>query len=120
MNARFWHWTNDGWVKITLKPDQELTHSRGGRHEEGWQHRDTTFYYDGLVVERHEFSDGVDCDGRLSSESISTCRKWGLHALPCYIGSKAGVDRYSEDMLRPDWQHGKSSQRDYEAEKAGY
>ena len=120
MNVRFWHFANDDWVKVTLKEGQKLIHTRGEWHDEGWWHRETEFSFDGTDLSRIEFSDVIDCYGRLSSGSESVCHRSGTRKIPCYIGSKGGIDGYSNDMFRPDWENINSFQRDYEAEKANY
>lgn len=38
--ARFWHFHRDGWVKLTLRDDQELHYGYGGPTEEGWSRHD--------------------------------------------------------------------------------
>ena len=113
MNARFWVWWNDGWVKLTGKPGQRLTFSKGGPTDEGWSREGETYYFDndpvtpGVVCQSG--SDGRDCDGRFSTYAEYFCSFQDLSA------------RELEDGRRvPIWQKTEASRRDYTAESMGY
>lgn len=123
MNARFWAWHNDGWVKLTLKPYQTLRHYHWHRTDEGWSSEFIEWQYTtndngDALIERRTENCGRDCDGRLDRYY----NDW------CYVSDLQGDDRSHEDWHRhgidprytPAWQPGRCSQRDYEAEKAGY
>lgn len=109
--ARFLAHSKDRIVKIRLtldNPHHEFHYAY--RTDEGWESvsqeftlvkRDTGFW-----VERRSFSDGVDCDGRLSHYSESECPLSELHS-----GYK---------NIWPAWRHVDESQRDYAAEAMGY
>lgn len=65
-NMHFWQWINDGWVKLTIHPGQELRWGKSywngeGRSSElhGWELDKA-----GLVLTRKLRADGRDCDGR--------------------------------------------------------
>jgi hypothetical protein len=112
MNARFWTWMNGGWVKITLKPEQELTHFWHGRTDEGYAEQGVTWYHDGDegIVEQEEWSRGRDCDGRYAHETVSFA---GLSQLQARRSAWDGT-------LFPDWSQQREAHRDYTAEAAGY
>lgn len=112
-NVRFWVWLNDGWVKLTLRPGQELNWAHGGPHEEGWSYTGEVWHYDeeeGCVFSSVA-TNACDCDGRLDSY-------W------------QGVSReYDDEFEDPDtgvpyrrlrFEKVSSGQRDYAAEAAGY
>ena len=110
-NARFWAWWNDGWVKITLKPGQQLSACGGGRSEEGWSQYGESWLHAGDRVERSWFTDGRDCDGRLQHYGDDYALLEDL--APANAGE-------FEEMLAPRWQDSHTSQRDEFAELAGY
>jgi len=72
-NARFWVWWNDGLVKLTLKPGQELRCWRSERHEEGWSSSLVEWEHTGEELLCRIIEDGTDCDGRVSYESYHSC-----------------------------------------------
>lgn len=119
-NVRFWIFINEGLVKITLKPDQELRWYRGYITEEGWGSEELTFQYDsdmGKVV-RHNNSAGKDCDGRVSHCSEKHCS---------FDDLSNGCENYEmisdaqgNVICFPDWGEVSSSQYDQNAQLAGY
>ena len=115
-NARFWTWANGAYVKLTLKPGQRLSWSRFIREDEGWSESGETWELsrDGLAIILEWYSDGCDCDGRLSNggDMIASADPFTFEPSPqCAPG---------EIIMRPDWQDGDQYQRDYQAEAAGY
>ena len=112
-NARFWIWANGDYVKLTLKPGQHLSWSRGGPTEEGWSESGETWTLsrDGLAVAREWFSDGVDCDGRLSrgGELIASADPFTFEQF------EPGLE-----YKRPAWEEGHEYRRDYTAMAANY
>jgi hypothetical protein len=107
-NAKFWAWVNDGQVRITLRPGQSLHWGKSWRHDEGWSSEGETWTHVGTAVERDAWTDGRDFEGRLSTETRLFCPLERLHA------------REVDGLFLPDWQRIESSQRDYQAEAAGY
>ena len=89
---------------LTLKPEQPVSWFHYERTEEGWSEYGSSWRLclDGTLVVEH-WSDGTDCDGRLSTESIQVAE-----------APRPGLDRW------PHWQDESRSQRDYSAEAAGY
>lgn len=110
MNARFWVYVNDGMVKITLRPRQGLSWYHWWRHDEGWSSETESWYHDGAGVLHVTDTDGRDCDGRMSTEYRSRCRL-------SMLGARR-IPECSEPL--PEWERVSSSQRDYQAEAAGY
>ena len=47
---RFWVFIHDGWVKLTLRPEQTLRHSFGGPDDEGWSHTLTVWTWENHEV----------------------------------------------------------------------
>ena len=100
-----WGW--DGgmpiYVDITLEDGEWIEISRGGPTDEGWQAKTEHIQYHADVQELRLKVDsaGADCDGRLDR----------------HIELVAGSLHFNGT---PDWQEESSSQRDYQAEAAGY
>lgn len=117
VNARFWEYVNDGWVKLTLRPEQTLRHVQGGRDEEGWSVRAEAWEYDGTSVVGVYSSDGTDCDGRLQTEE-------SYLAWVCELKARPPVDEgpglVAIPVPRPEWRRCQCRQRDFTAEAAGY
>lgn len=111
--ARFWYYFADvdGWVRISLSADQELTHVSGGDHEEGFSVTYITFRFDADEgkVYLSEYCRWRDCDGPGSSSRESECPVEFLAAWMAGDGT-----------MTADWRDVGSSQRDYFAEAAGY
>ena len=108
-NARFWIWENNGWIKLTLRPGQELTWTAFSTHDEGWSRYSTVWEYCGDVVECHQYVDGCDCDGRHSQDIVHTTP---IDTLP--------HGNVFDLPVSPHWTEGESSQYDQYAELAGY
>ena len=111
MNARFWIWHNDGWVKLTLKPNQQLRFSCGGPTEEGY-HIEYHSYKNSLnnrQVISHYDSYARDCDGPHEHHSVASCSYELLHEVVSDDGTE-----------RPEWQRMQSWHRDTYAERMGY
>lgn len=128
MNARFWVFENDGWIKLTLKPGQSLTWSHGGRDEEGYSWTGERWTFDGLLVINESSYDGRDCDGRISRETVLTCPVGFLQGKPAEAARLVTFgqeDPWSFEVWepmppRPEWERARASQRDYSAEAMGY
>jgi hypothetical protein len=110
-NARFWTFENDAWVKITLRPDQSLTHRTFSRDDEGFSSTADTWIHEGGAVFNIWGRFGRDCDGRSESAGRLVCAMADLRA----------VDADQDMPPRPDWQKvGETICRDEFAEAAGY
>lgn len=107
-----WVWHADRWQGLRLAPGESVTLSEGGRTDEGWSRSDETYTRteDGSVVLLDAYSDGVDCDGRLSTT-------W--HGV-CPVGDLGAVPEDDHGPARPRWTELSRRQRDYSAEAAGY
>lgn len=103
---RFWYWSKNSVVKLVLHPGQVIETGRSGRHDEGWSSSSERLYFDGVKVWRDWWSDGTDCDGRMSAS-----------------GQDVMVDPVGHEhhgLRLPTWERVESGQRDYAAEAAGY
>lgn len=112
INARFWIYWRDGFVKLTLRPGECVRLEASSRTEEGWEAEGETLRFDGAKVRRDWWRDGRDCDGRLSEEGRLVCSLLDLRA-------KTSTD---PDIMMPQWRDVPRSyaRRDYAAEAAGY
>ena len=125
-NARFWVWWHDGWVKLTLRPDQSVEAGYNRTTDEGWCSWRERWSFDGDKVTREAKSDGVDCDGRLTRFHTDECHVYQLAVVPHQkqtpwiegVGCEFVDD--PDAPLTPDWQNVSASQRDQYAEMAGY
>ena len=115
VNARFWVFANDGWVRLSLGVGQYLTHTEGGPDEEGYSYTGTTWsrYGHGRegFIELHAETNARDCDGPLDSYWESVCRVDALEDHPCFDDGVVPV---------PDWEKVSASQRDHFAEAMNY
>jgi len=102
-NARFRQWINGDWVMLTLHPGQELLWHHYHQHDEGWASESYSWLLEGGTIHCSIVSDGTDCDGRLTRYHMSMAR----------------VEDISRDR-DPVWLSCEESQRDYQAEAAGY
>lgn len=73
--ARFWVYVNSGPVKISLQPNQHLTHEQFCYTEEGWERCVTSWEFDSesAYVTTEWCNDGRDCDGRLTTTGEAQC-----------------------------------------------
>lgn len=109
--ARFWTLAHGSPVKLTLRPGQKLTFGYADRTDEGWTTYGETVTHAGDVVLCDRYDYGVDCDGRSSQESLSSC------PLPELMAGNADFDTA---IVWPAWRRESASQRDHTAEAAGY
>jgi len=108
--VRFWVWHLEGWVKLTLKPDQELSLSWGGPDEEGYSYTSEKYIHEGEQVLYECVIEAQDCDGRLTNFYSS---EWD--------GESVRDEGEDPDVNRiPKWVKASSRQRDYVAEAMGY
>ena len=106
-NLRFWIYYKDGYVKLTVRPGASLAFVTGGLHDEGWNYTRTEYRNEGTNVLRRF----IENDGRLSTFEESWCPKEELAA---WQSGNEGAP------MLPNWQYGRSRQRDYRAEAYGY
>lgn len=104
MNARFWIWHHEDWVKVTLKLGQKIELRYGSRTDEGFFCMVETYEHtgEGLVSTSTEW--GRDCDGPYE-------RRYDHYA---------AIRELKHNNGRPKWQRTSSSQRDIYAEAMGY
>ena len=123
MNARFWAHVNGSPVKITLKPSQRLSWAVQYRTEEGWHAEGQEWSHpEPGLVENVCWSDGTDCDGRVSTNASFYCLTNQLQAgdTPGVYGSTRLEAPAWRGVVWPAWQSSGYRQRDYTAEDAGY
>ena len=124
MNIRFWKFNqNWNWVKITLRPGQKLTHRKVWFNGEGWSLFEET--WKSCIEDRQvtctRFSDGRDCDGRLTTEDQFVCSWEDLKADRSTMDVDGGLRTSHEvEIQRPTWKRLDSWQRDSFAEAMGY
>lgn len=109
--AKFWFYAA-GWVRIRLRPGQTLEWGVSTPTDEGYHSQSVRWTHDGDHVTRILTTDGRDCDGRFSTESLTTCPIDRLAAETHPIHPKWPAT--------PAWESVRSRQRDYSAEAAGY
>jgi hypothetical protein len=109
--VRFWAFVNGSPVKLTLRRGTEISHGDFWGTEEGWSSERQSWSFDGDDLYRVDETDGVDCDGRLST--------WAEYHCP--VAQKAGLTSPGyPDIALPEWRPIGMSQRDYAAEAMGY
>jgi len=108
-NARFWTWINDGWIRMTLQPGQEITHCVGGPHEEGYSYETTTYTHHGETVGREVFTESRDCDGRYDN----------AYSQAAAIDALDNVET-PDRVMRPDWQTIDETQRPQNAPQGAF
>lgn len=99
----------EGYVRLKLRAGESLRVRHGGPDEEGWSSRCEGWKIEDGRIVNTVATDGVDCDGRLSTFSRYECDVASRHAL-------VNDDGY----LMPAWEVADSGQWDYAAEIAGY
>ena len=87
--------------------EKPLSWATGGPDDEGWSAEGWTVSHEGDHVRLEWWSDGSDCEGRLSRGGVSV---WDGETY------RKGHD----GTFVPAWQAEGSHQRDYTAEAAGY
>ena len=113
-NARFWLWHHQGWVKLTVKPNQTVSFSRAGAHDEGWYRNSSEITCVDSEVIWDYCNDGADCDGRQTTTGRLVCKVEDL-------ATERSYDAETElTHMVPKWEKMSSSQYDQYAELAGY
>ncbi len=112
MNARFWHYVNGDYVRITLRPGQELSWWSFQYTDDGWKREEETYYHTGDGVQFAYSSTERDCDGRTDRDWVSFCP---LSELSARDNAESGAPGGT-----PEWHNVGQGQRDYAAEAAGY
>ncbi len=82
LNARLTLWGNGETVKVTVRPGQALSWNYSRRTDEGFTSGGFQVSLEqktGIVI-LQEWSEGRDCDGRTSFDSILSCHVSRLHA----------------------------------------
>lgn len=115
MNARFWVFENDAWVKLTLRPGQTLRWEQCQDTDEGYSYRSVRWSHHGELVVRYTDDGGRDCDGRHETRSTDECPLGELQSVACDLDDGRGV------TMRPDWREAQPTEAyDEYAQSAGY
>jgi hypothetical protein len=115
-SVRLWVWWNDTLTRITAKQNKPIYLYHKSRTEEGWESLLVTYLLEDGVVYSDIETDGTDCDGRLSTQTRWTTTDFASH-VPYYEEDRT---YNGKQILLPVWQKRDESQRDYQAEDAGY
>ncbi len=117
MTARWWMWWNEGWVRLSLRPGQELRFGLWVSTDEGFAAEYWHYEHDGDQLVAHVVDDGRDCDGRLTRCNTYHCPLTDLQRNPAFDRPDSAEN---DGIYLPDWRRGDSSQCDEYAEAAGY
>ncbi len=105
------------YVLVTLTAEAPTVQWGGSeRTDEGWDSWCSEYTLRPHGVRLTSFTDGRDCDGRMSTQSEYYCA----------FDQLASSDPYAEEgetpapIKLPTWVQGRSGQRDYSAEAMGY
>lgn len=96
MATRLWIRWNHSDARITLTEDKPVTLYHSSPTDEGWHSEGCTYWLENGIVYADHYTDGRDCDGRLSTEY------------------------HTRRLTDGTWELLNRSQRDYTAEAAGY
>jgi hypothetical protein len=113
INARFWVFVNNDFVKVTLRPQQHMDWRQAHATEEGYHAESMELHFDGYTVERIDVSEGRDCDGELSYTTKMVTDLEHLQDEPGDAGFLSTPDR-------PQWLPGRTRVYDQYAQMAGY
>lgn len=116
--ARFWTYHRGGFVRLALRPGDQLTTTYTAPTDEGYHGEQETFTHDGDGILLEWATWGRDCDGRHESAGASFAP----------LATLAGVDMAdrmngaseARGIFAPVWTHEPTRNRDYTAEAAGY
>ena len=120
-NARFWTLINCDWVKLTLKPGEQIHWHISGYHDEGSYWEAEVFEYDqeNCLILRGIHSGGTCCDGATERHVELKSRLSAIHAAEC-CEYQNGTLEPIPGMYKPDWREVRNYQRDRFAESMGY
>lgn len=111
MNARFWTYLRTGWVKLTLRPGQQLYWTFGGPCEEGYCRGAHAWTFDGTHVTETAKLDQRDCDGRMTQHA-----EW-----VAALGELKSIEPNEvKEYATPQWREVTRQHRDFSAEAMGY
>jgi len=119
-HVTFWTWWDDRWTGVHLALcGSPVRLSRHGETDEGWSSACEEYAYtmtedDSAIVTCSAYTDGRDCDGRMSTEWHGYCRHADLASVRPIASLRDG------GMPTPKWTELNSGQRDYTAEAEGY
>jgi len=125
MKIRFWTMINDDWVKLTLRPYQEINWGKSAPTDEGYESESHAYYWDfenrRLVLQY--VNHGVDCDGPLTRGTtyVATVRSYmDRRGRVRFMVETEDVPYDNEDNPRTKWVRASAYVRDVYAEAMGY
>jgi hypothetical protein len=114
MEARFWYWHRDGWVRLKVRPGRPLEVYDGGPTDEGFRASFSTFSVWGGEVRAEHYTRERDCDGLVETVRDCWVRVDRLDARE-FDDPETG-----ERVAVPEWRTEYARQRDHAAESMGY
>ena len=116
-NARFWIRWKNSYVKVTMKPGDELHCGTSEHNGEGFSAYYISLDYDGVEVSRQDHSRGRDCDGYTEDTNECVCPLAELGA-----GLSCIDDEFNPiaGMRQPKWQKYSSDRHDEYASDMNY
>lgn len=101
---------------VVLTNGKSISFHSHRRTDEGYQSEKEVITLRDRVLKLRWWSDGRDCDGRLTQEGRSCCP---VHRRASVRHRKYGNEKPARDRF-PKWEEGERSQRDESAERMGY
>lgn len=120
-NVRFWVSYRNSFVKLTLRPDEQITTYTGSPTDEGyWYERDTyTYITEDSEIQRSSEYGGRDCDGTLVHYGEDTCEIGNLEFHKTYRSLRE-PKKYPNDPLTPQWMRKSAHVYDQYAQAMNY
>ena len=120
-NARFWVDHKGSFVKLTIKPGEEINTIEGGLTDEGFDYTNTTYRYEDGLVFCSQVRDAKDCDGPMSWSWKGFFDPCNYKTRGVFVGVDADYEEIWDDSIQlVCWERASSSQRDIYAELMGY
>ena len=120
-NVKIPVYLNGGRAWLKLRPGQRLSWDKYEPHDEGWSYYAESWELsaDGTTLYLESYSEGADCDGRMSSGSKYHASAFIADWRPNIHFLQWTPDGYTAP-LSPNWTEADAWQRDQFAEAMGY
>ena len=118
-NAHFWVDYRGSWVKLTLKPEQQLAVGYSEPDEEGYSFQRSVYTHEGHRVVEAWSNGGRDCDGTITHSGVCWC---SLDELQAHEFPRDPQDHHEgKPIMLPKWEK-MANDRIYDeyAQAAGY
>ena len=116
--ARFWTYHRGGYVRLSLRPGEQLRHETGGPTDEGYHGEASIYTHAGDDIALDWATWGRDCDGRTESYGASFAPLATLTARDAFDLTNGASE--ARGIRLPVWNRGRTRNRDHAAEAAGY